>query len=427
MNTLQMHPPEATHIGTSCFSFVTRDGRTVYFSNLDPCDFHDAGDRSAMLLRIAKFAEGGVRRADLEEAFDVGRATLQRAVNKLREHGEASFHEPRRGHGPSVIVGETVQTAERLLASGMSGAAVARELGVPTATLNYNRRRGFISDGRPEAGTPATGAQAEAPQIPQEPDAGTVVPDQDHTDRDTPDLLDRSARDQRDRAAPMGRGARDSAGRVLASAGMMVEAQPRFDEALSAVACGGVLAALPMLLAEGLLDRAHRFLSVPKGSYGLTSVLVLLAFLFMARVRNPEALRRHPPGEWGAILGLDRCPEAEDAAAQDQGAGIRPAAGEELAGQPRTGVDEGWAGCPRHPVGGRAREGLHRAQGPSAEALRLAPEALSAGLDELLDQCARRQAGAVHEHGPRSGHEPGAGTRHPAGTGSTGPAGGGRA
>ena len=33
--------------------------------------------------------------------------------------------------------------------------------------------------------------------------------------------------------------------------------------------------------------------------------------MFMARIRNPEALRHLPPGELGAILGLDRCPEAK--------------------------------------------------------------------------------------------------------------------
>ena len=28
-------------------------------------------------------------------------------------------------------------------------------------------------------------------------------------------------------------------------------------------------------------------------------------------MRNPEALRHQVPGEWGAILGLDRCPEVK--------------------------------------------------------------------------------------------------------------------
>ena len=65
-----------------------------------------------------------------------------------------------------------------------------------------------------------------------------------------------------------------------------------------------------MLLKEGLLDRAYAFLSVPTGYHGLTGVLVLLAFLFMVQVRNPEALHQEAPGE-KAIPGLDHCPEAK--------------------------------------------------------------------------------------------------------------------
>ena len=109
----------------------------------------------------------------------------------------------------------------------------------------------------------------------------------------------------------MGLGARDTTGRVLAAMGHLSEAQPRFAEPLSAVSGGGVLAGLPMLLQEGLLDRARGFLSLPKGYFGLATVLLFLAFLVLARVRNPEALRHQPPGEWGAILGLDRCPEVK--------------------------------------------------------------------------------------------------------------------
>ncbi len=287
MKTLAMHPSDAVQIGASCFSFASDDGQTVYFSNLEPFDCHDENDRGAMLLRIAKFAMHGIRQTDLQAAFGVGRATVQRAVSKLRNQGEAAFHEARKGRGTSVITGARKERAERLLASGMGGAALARELGVPTSTVYYNLHKGFIGDGRP-AGT--------------KPDPETAGPE---------GALDRSERDRRDREAPMGRGARDCAGRVAASAGAMAEAPPRFDEPLSAVACGGVLAALPALLKEGLLDRAGQFLSLPKGYYGLTSTLLLLAFLFMARVRNAEALRHEAPGEWGAVLGLDRCPEAK--------------------------------------------------------------------------------------------------------------------
>ena len=60
---------------------------------------------------------------------------------------------------------------------------------------------------------------------------------------------------------------------------------------------------------EGLLDAAKRLFRLPAGFYGLTTILLFVAFMTLARVRNPEALRYQAPGEWGAILGLDRCPE----------------------------------------------------------------------------------------------------------------------
>ena len=78
MNTLPMRPTEAVQIGNSCFSFVKRDGRVEYFSNLEPFDFHADDQREARLLRIAKFAESGVRRSDLVEALGVSRSTVQR-------------------------------------------------------------------------------------------------------------------------------------------------------------------------------------------------------------------------------------------------------------------------------------------------------------------------------------------------------------
>ncbi len=87
MNTLAMHPPEAVQIGTSCFSLADLDGQTVYFSNMEPFDCHDEGDRPAMLLRIARFVRHGVPQRDLQAAFDVSRATVQRAYEEAPGQG----------------------------------------------------------------------------------------------------------------------------------------------------------------------------------------------------------------------------------------------------------------------------------------------------------------------------------------------------
>src|SRR5208283_6025361 len=75
------------------------------------------------------------------------------------------------------------------------------------------------------------------------------------------------------------------------------------------VSCGGVLWALPALLANGLLHRQAECFQLPKGFYGVVHVLLLKGFLALARVKSLERLRFEAPGEWGHLLGLDRIPE----------------------------------------------------------------------------------------------------------------------
>ena len=111
-----------------------------------------------------------------------------------------------------------------------------------------------------------------------------------------------------DCAAPMGRGATATLERLAASLGLLNEAAPRFAAALD-IAKGGVLLALPALLVSGLLRRAGDYFRLPKGFYGLKTILLLLAFMALARLRSVEALRYYAPGEWGKLLGLDRAPE----------------------------------------------------------------------------------------------------------------------
>jgi hypothetical protein len=118
----------------------------------------------------------------------------------------------------------------------------------------------------------------------------------------------KSERAEADCAAPMGRGATATMERLAASLGQMDEAAPRFARALD-IPNGGVLLALPALLLSGLLRHSAKYFRLPPGFYGLTTIFLLLAFMALARLRSPEALRYHAPGEWGKLLGLDRAPE----------------------------------------------------------------------------------------------------------------------
>ena len=303
--SLPLSLPDATPIGDQ-HAMQTRAGITYYFYNLQPYDCHPAGDRRAMLLRAAKLqVVSRVRQADLMRAFQVSRPTVARAVRRYREHGEDAFYEPLRRRGRTVVDAELADKATNLLASGMSGNACARQLGIAATTFKANRRAGVIVDpARTHTGS------VDVPQPHQAPVADHV-PSVDAPQTHQAPPTDRGTRDARDKQAPMGRAARDVEGRTLASAGLMTEATPVFVEPANAVAYGGVLAALPMLLREGLLGAANLLFRLPAGFYGLTTILLFVACMTLARVRNPESLRYQAPGEWGAILGLDRCPETK--------------------------------------------------------------------------------------------------------------------
>ncbi len=119
----------------------------------------------------------------------------------------------------------------------------------------------------------------------------------------------KSERSRNDAVAPIGMGVTDSAGRILASLFGQGPPELVFTHSLD-VSNVGVLLALPALLNLGLLTHLE-YLSLPDGYYRLDSILVLLAFMALAQVKNIVCLRCTPSGEWGKLLGLDRIPEAK--------------------------------------------------------------------------------------------------------------------
>jgi hypothetical protein len=106
----------------------------------------------------------------------------------------------------------------------------------------------------------------------------------------------------------MGNGATRSLERVAAAMGELESAPIEFESACD-IAQGGVLLALPALLATGLLRCTPEFYQLPKGFYGIESIFLLLGLMALARIRSLEQLRYQAPGEWGKLLGLDRIPE----------------------------------------------------------------------------------------------------------------------
>ena len=274
---LPLQPPQATPIGR-VWSMLEANGWTSYMRYLDVVDGHPSDDKPARLRRMAQIAHlGHATQLEIAAAFGVTRMTVHRALRTWREHGEAGFRRPRQPRRRTALDQAARTRAQRALGAGRSLRAVATELSVSHETLRSYVKTGLVS--------PTTGRPDPLPHA------------------------DKADRNRRDSQAPLGRAARDVDGRVAASLLGAGPRAPRFEPA-RAVASGGVLASVPALLEAGLLRHAGQLRGL-EGFYGRESILLLQAFLLLARQRNAEQVRHLQAGEWGALLGLDRCPEVK--------------------------------------------------------------------------------------------------------------------
>lgn len=102
-----------------------------------------------------------------------------------------------------------------------------------------------------------------------------------------------------------------SADRLLARLGLLEDAPPLFGS-VSAVPRAGVLLALPVLIASGIFDCAHKIYgSLGPAFYGLRTSLLTLLLMALWRIKRPENLKEYSPQNLGQVLGLDRAPEVK--------------------------------------------------------------------------------------------------------------------
>jgi hypothetical protein len=126
-----------------------------------------------------------------------------------------------------------------------------------------------------------------------------------------PSLLQGSNRTERgikDAHGPLGVATSRVLDRVASSLRLLREAAPEFVPANN-VCNAGVLFLVPALLAQGLLKASSILSPLRKGYYGLMSILLALAFMFLSRIKCPEQLKMCKVGELGKSIGLDRVPE----------------------------------------------------------------------------------------------------------------------
>ena len=283
---LPLLPPDAQEVSPD-LAVLLDDDRLAVFNASGTIYTCDRDDQEGLRLAAAMFTKLGLAKPTaLARALEMHPATVFHYRQLLKEGGLEALQVRKRGpKGPSKLVDKTRKRAQRRLDEGWSIRRAAEEAGLAEGTLRHAMKRGLL---RPRA---------------------EAVPDP--TPSSLEDLSRPAERAEQDQAGEAGVAVKRVDERGLARMGKLVEAVPEF-KAVEAVPGAGVLLALPALLEEGLTDVGQEvYGGLRNGFFGLRSVLLMFAFMALLRIKTPEQLTEHAPGELGLLLGLDRAPEVK--------------------------------------------------------------------------------------------------------------------
>jgi len=279
--------PEGAIIVGKHLAVVRHHGRVEFSNASGPIYSCAEDDRLGLRLAQGMFSELELAGATaIARALDVDQSTVHRNRAAYRSGGVQALKEERGPRGGYKLTADKRARAQRLLDDGRSLRAVAQAVGVTEGTVRYALRQGQLRRATLSAGATTGDAGQRSGSSPSQ----------------------RSAADAK---AEGGVGVKRVEERVLASAGGLEEAPVRF-EAAESVRGAGVLLALPGLLSQGLLEVSDEVYGrLRNGFFGLHSVLLTLAFMALLRIKTPEQIKGHAPGELGLLLGLDRTPEVK--------------------------------------------------------------------------------------------------------------------
>ena len=258
------------------------DEQWTYFFGISPVFVHPADDVSSFRMYTSQlYCEGHCKQSDIVRVFGVCSSSVKRGVKRYREDGTGAFFEKRKHRGGGVIKGKLKEDLQESLDSGMSTKEVSKKHNVNQSTIQKAIQTGRL----------------------HKPSVMRNINNGKGTTKSERSIADEELSQQ------MGTACSRQVERCMASVGALpTGAETRFEESLD-VSRGGLLCALPALSENGLFRHLEKYFSLPQGFYTVQHIILLVAYMALARIKTIESLRNHSPGEIGNIMGLDRVPE----------------------------------------------------------------------------------------------------------------------
>jgi len=290
-----------------------RDEEIVFFTASGPVYSFQKNDKFAKRLGQGIVVSLNLATpSKLAKALGINQTTVSRNVQIYKDKGPEGFIDSRSDRSPYKLTKEKQQVVKRLLDKGSTITVAAAEVGVSEGCVRTALRNGLI--------------ERKVKQV--DKTKGSV------------DLKGPATRSQEDANCKAGIATTKETERVLACKGAMAEALPEFSSN-EGVHYAGVLLALPFLAGLNYLSNGQKvYCTLKKGYYGLQSILLTFAFMALLRMKNPEQLKNGNPGDFGIVLGLDRCPEVKTLRRKLSELGLQSKSGKFMEGLSRNWADQ---------------------------------------------------------------------------------------
>ena len=270
MKALQNHLPflpENIEIISDKLGVVRDDRQLVFYNAAGPIYTCGTDDKEGIRIAQGIFTDLNIAKPrQIARVLGVHKSTVYRNKKKYQEGGVTAFKKDPEERGPYKLKEEKLREVQENLDKNVSIRKTSEQVEISEGAIRNSLKKGLL--------------------------------DKKDTDRDGKNPSVRSAEDQR---SDSGIGVKRHGERTLARIGLLEEAGPRF-EVSESVPNAGVLLALPFLLSQGLLEVGKKvYGGLKKGFFGLRSILLTLAFMALLRIKTPEQLTDHSPGELGCI------------------------------------------------------------------------------------------------------------------------------